>query len=63
MLKPHVIHVLSLLFKVCLCIPEEDGLTIHCATQWMDLLQRRVALVLGISENRYIIPFDCLSNV
>ncbi|XP_020903902.1 xanthine dehydrogenase isoform X2 [Exaiptasia diaphana] len=38
--------------QVCLCIPEEDGLTIHCASQWMDLLQRRVALVLGISENR-----------
>ncbi|KAK3726979.1 hypothetical protein QZH41_014709, partial [Actinostola sp. cb2023] len=38
--------------QICLCLPEEDGLTLHSATQWVDLLQSVVAKVLGISENR-----------
>ncbi|EDO44966.1 predicted protein, partial [Nematostella vectensis] len=38
--------------QVCRCVPEEDGITVHSATQWIDLLQSAVAQALGFSVNK-----------
>ncbi|KAL5509791.1 hypothetical protein EMCRGX_G005217 [Ephydatia muelleri] len=34
--------------QTSLCIPEEDGYSVHSSTQWTDLTQSAVATVLGI---------------
>ena len=37
----------------CLCVPTEDGYTVYSSTQWTANVQKAVAGVLGISNNRY----------
>lgn len=33
--------------QVALCIPEDDGMTVHCPTQWIDFIQAAVAQTLN----------------
>ncbi|KAL9979239.1 hypothetical protein ACROYT_G016871 [Oculina patagonica] len=33
--------------QVALCVPEDDGITVHCPTQWVDLTQAAVAQTLN----------------
>nr|XP_058949586.1 xanthine dehydrogenase/oxidase-like isoform X1 [Pocillopora verrucosa] len=33
--------------QAALCVPEEDGMTVHCPTQWVDLTQAAVAQTLN----------------
>ncbi|CAL8110873.1 unnamed protein product [Orchesella dallaii] len=37
--------------QICLCVPTEDGMIVHSATQWMDIVQAAVASCLNIPNN------------
>ena len=46
--------VLCLMIKqVALCVPEEDGMTVHSATQGIDCTQAAVAQTLNFPVKRY----------
>ncbi|CAL8082604.1 unnamed protein product [Orchesella dallaii] len=36
---------------ITICVPKEDGMTVHSSTQWMDLVQSAVASTLAIPAN------------
>ncbi|KAG8310132.1 hypothetical protein J6590_069744 [Homalodisca vitripennis] len=36
----------------CVTIPTEDGLDVYCTTQWQQVVQETIALVLNIPENK-----------
>lgn len=42
----------SSFFQTALCVPEDDGYTVHSSTQWTALTQAAVAEVLGIPASR-----------
>ena len=42
----------SSFFQTALCVPEDDGYTVHSSTQWTALTQATVAEVLGIPASR-----------
>lgn len=56
----------------CVTYPTEEGIKMHAATQWMDLVQQATSRVLKLEENRYLTFFFvygdhndtvvCLSN-
>jgi xanthine dehydrogenase molybdopterin-binding subunit B len=35
----------------CICIPTDQGLDVHCSTQWMDVTQIAISEALNISES------------
>lgn len=37
--------------QICLVVPKENNLDVYAGTQWMDVIQTAIALVLGIPEN------------
>ncbi|CAL8110876.1 unnamed protein product [Orchesella dallaii] len=37
--------------QVCICIPTEDGMTVHSSTQWMNFTQAAVASCLNLPNN------------
>ena len=39
--------------QVALCVPEEDGMTVHSATQGIDCTQGAVAQTLNFPVQRY----------
>lgn len=39
-------------WQAALCVPEEDGMTVHCPTQWVDLTQAAVAQTLNYPVQR-----------
>jgi len=39
---------------VALCVPEDDGITVHCPTQWVDFTQTAVAQILNYPAQRLI---------
>lgn len=38
--------------QTCVCIPNEDGMDIYSASQWIDIVQCAVALVLNVPQNK-----------
>ena len=40
--------------QVALCIPEDDGITVHCPTQWVDFTQAAVAQSLNYPAQRFV---------
>ena len=46
--------LLSITLQVALCVPEDDGITVHCPTQWVDLTQTAVAQTLNYPAQRLV---------
>jgi len=38
--------------QACVCRPTEDGMDVYASTQWLELTQQSVAMVLGVPINR-----------
>ena len=41
-----------ILLQTSVVVPEEDGYTVHASTQWIQMAQSAVAIILGVPANR-----------